>query len=258
MRYEVRDNMKNTQATKPLYFLLNLLIVWIAFDSAILIHEWTHGFVAWLNGAKSNPFNIYYGDWTLLNVDEAVDYPSLLKASRHWTVACIAISPIVVNLLLTLYPLSLMRKKHIQQKTWLYTFLFWFSAFNLAEFFAYIPIRTFTSHADIFNFNHALNISPWIIGLIGGFCSVFLISYFFSKILPMTYRVLHIHKLWAQLIYLLAMLFTFFIIGGYRGAEHYGPISAWMGTISLTMIPIVFILCFPTLKWVQSAASKSA
>lgn len=243
---------------KLLYFLLNIFIVWVAFDSAILIHEWTHGFIAWLNGAKSNPFNIYYGDWTLLNVDEAVDYPSLLNKKRNWAVACIAIGPIIVNLLLTLSSFNLMKKRHIQQRKWGYTFLLWFSAFNLTEFFSYIPIRTFTTHADVFNFNHALNCSPWVIGLIGGLCSVLLISYFFLKILPMTYNVLDINKFWVRLIYLLAMLFIFFVIGGFRGAYHYGSISATMGTVSIIMIPIIFALCFPTLKWVQSAASNNS
>ncbi len=250
--------MNITQTRKILYLLLNVLIVWIAFDSAILIHEWTHGFVAWLNGAKSNPFNIFYGDWTLLNVDEDVDYPSLLKAGRNWAVACIAISPIILNLLLTLFSFNLMKKKSMQAKKLTYAFLLWFSAFNLAEFFSYIPIRTFTTHADIFNFNHALNNSPWVIGIIGGLCAILLIAYFFLKMLPMAYKVLHINKLWVRIIYLLAMLFIFFIIGGYRGAEHYGSISAIMGTVSIIMIPVVFTLCFPTLKWVQSAVSKSA
>ena len=244
-------------AKKLLYLLLNILIIWIAFDSAILIHEWTHGFLAWLNGAKSNPFNIYYGDWTLLHVDEAVDYKSLLDAGRHWAVACIAISPIIVNLLLSLYCFNLMKKANIKRQKWIYTFCLWFSAFNLAEVFSYIPIRTFTTHADIFNFNNALHCSPWIIGLIGGSCSVVLIGYFFSRILPMAYNVLHITKLWVRLIYLLAMLFVFFFIGGYRGAYNYGSVSAIMGTVSLIMIPIIFALCFPTLKWVQTAGSES-
>jgi hypothetical protein len=235
-----------------LYFLSTLLIIWLAFDSAVLIHEWTHGLVAWLNGAKSNPFNIYYGDWTLLNVDEAVDYPALLNAGKNWAVAFIAIFPVIINLLLSLYCFHLMQSMRIKKRTWLYIFLLWFSAFNLAEFFSYIPTRTFTTHADIFNFNHALHLSPWIIGIVGGSFSVLLISYFFLKILPMTYHVLNLNKLWARIMYLLAMLFVFFVIGGYRGAHHYGPVSAMMGVISLMMIPLIFIVCFPTQKWIDA------
>lgn len=241
---------------KLLYFLSNILIIWITFDSAILIHEWTHGFLAWLNGAKSNPFNIYYGDWTLLNVDESVDYQSLLASGKNWAVAFIAISPIIVNLVLSLYCLNLMKKACVKKNKWIYTFCFWFSAFNLSEFFSYIPIRTFTTHADVFNFNNALNISPWIIGLLGGSCSIILIGYFFYRILPMTYHALNITKLWVRLIYLLSMLFVFFFIGGYRGAYNYGAVSATMGTISILLIPIVLVLCFPTLKWVSRAELK--
>ncbi|TAL59795.1 MAG: hypothetical protein EPN84_10580 [Legionella sp.] len=238
----------NQAIYKVIFFLLNILMVLIAFDSTILIHEWTHGFVAWLNGVKPNPFDIYYGDWTLLNVDEAVDYKSLINAKRNWAVAFIAITPITINLLLSLYCFQLLKKPAIQTKKWLYRFCLWFSAFNLSEFFSYVPIRTFTTHADVFNFNYALNCSPWIIGLIGGFISVALIGYFFIKILPMSYYVLNITKLWHRLIYLSAMLLVFFFLGGYRGAYHYGSVSATMGIISLILIPIVFILCFPSIE----------
>ncbi|MBA2650165.1 MAG: hypothetical protein H0U75_11360 [Legionella sp.] len=219
----------------------------------MLIHEWTHGFVAWINGLKSNPFDIYYGDWTLLNVDESVDYASLIHAGKNWVVAWIAITPIIINLLLSVYCFYLLQKNTIQKKKWFYIFCFWFSAFNLQEFFSYIPIRTFTTHADVYNFNSSLHLSPWIIGTLGGIISLMLIAYFFIKILPMTYSILNLN-FWTRLIYLSAILFIFFIIGGYRGASNYGFVSAMLGKISLFMIPLVFIICFPSWRWVQASS----
>jgi hypothetical protein len=180
--------------------LITTLIVWVAFDSAVLIHEWTHGFIAWLNNAKSNPFNIYYGDWTLLNVDEDVDYTSLLKSNKNWAVAFIAISPSIINLFLAKLSFFFMKNEFIQQRKKIFKFLFFFSAFNLSEFFSYIPIRTFTTHADIYNFNHALNLSAWVVGVPGGVIALFLIAYFFSSVLPITYKVLHINKFSIRLI----------------------------------------------------------
>lgn len=230
--------------------LLNIIVLWIAFDFAVLIHEWTHGLMAWINGVKSSPFNIYYGDWTLLNVDEAVDYPSLASAGRNTAIAFIAITPVVLNLFLSLYSFYLMHRKAIQIKRWVYKFCFWFSAINLAEFFSYVPIRTFTTHADIFNFNSSAQLSPWIIGTIGGSISLILIAFFFIKILPMTYRILNL-KFWEQVVYLAVILFILFVIGGYRGASHYGNVSAVMGIISLALIPLIFILCFPSWKWIK-------
>lgn len=235
--------------------LLTILIVWVAFDSAVLIHEWTHGFIAWLNNAKSNPFNIYYGDWTLLNVDEDVDYASLLKSGKNWAVAFIAITPSVINLFLATLSFFFMKKVLIQQQKRIYKFLFFFSAFNLSEFFSYIPIRTFTTHADVYNFNHALSLPPWVIGVPGAVIAILLMTYFFLKVLPVTYSVLHIDSFFMRLIYLSIMLFIFFFMGGCRGLENYGQISATMGVISLIMIPMVFALCFSSLK-PKGATSK--
>jgi hypothetical membrane protein len=73
----------------------------------------------------------------------------------------------------------------------------------------------------------------------------------------MTYHVLNITKLLPRLIYLSAMLFVFFFMGGCRGIYHYGSVSAMMGTISLIMIPIVFVLCFPSRRWVRIASSET-
>jgi len=244
---------------KPIFSaLISILIIVASLDSAILIHEWEHGLMAWINNVKSNPLDIYYGDWTLLNVDENVDYESLFKAGRNWAVAFIAITPITVNAIITIICFILMNLRKIQMHKWVYAFIFWFCAFNLSEFFSYIPIRTFVTHADVANFNRALKFSPWLVCIPGTLFSIIGIFYFYRKILPMAYCFLKSNHILKRSTYLAETIFIFFFMGGYRGAYHYGSISALMGTISLCCIPIAFILCFPSRKWVTAEIEKAA
>ncbi len=72
---------------------------------SILLHEWGHGTVAWLYGLKSSPFDVTYGSWALLpNIDEHVNYASLLAASRGVAAALIGIAGFTVSLLLLISP----------------------------------------------------------------------------------------------------------------------------------------------------------
>ena len=54
-----------------------------AYYVAILLHEWGHGLVAWLFNVKQSPFDVDYGGWALMHVDENVDYAQLLLEKKR-------------------------------------------------------------------------------------------------------------------------------------------------------------------------------
>ncbi len=158
---------------KRLYFLFALLaILWIAHHSAVYIHEWTHGAVAWLTGYKSSPFAIHYGsNWfTLWDIDEAVPYEQILADGKPGIMAVIAIAPLLLQALLFLIGLRLLQKR---SNRWVFAFMYWFTLIEICETYAYIPIRSFTQHGDVYHFLYATGLSPWVVAIPGTlFCSL--------------------------------------------------------------------------------------
>jgi len=148
--------------TLPRLTLVGLTVISIvaAFDISTLAHEWTHATVAWLLGHKDNPFHIYYGDWSLLNVNEAVDYRSLFATGQGTAASAIGISALITNAVLFIASLHWLSRKSVNQRKWLYLLLYWFALMNISELYSYIPLRTFAPTGDIRNFVTGLAISP--------------------------------------------------------------------------------------------------
>src|SRR5208283_2050211 len=97
----------------------------------VLMHEWAHGTAAWLLGYKDSPFDIYYGDWTLFFVDEDVNYSIIMAANKGSHVSIIAVSALIANVILFLVSLYFLSIKSIQEKKWIYQFVFWFAIMNM-------------------------------------------------------------------------------------------------------------------------------
>lgn len=233
-----------------LFVMTTLLLIVITRYVMVLLHEWTHGTVAWLLGVKSNPFNIYYGDWTLLQVDEAVNYLQLYNSGRIWAVASIAITPIIINTLLYLSSLLIISRASIQKRKLTYQFSFWFALMNLGEVYAYIPIRTFGTHGDVGNFIRDLNLSPWLIYLPGTLLVGIATWYFLKYILPRAYYHLNILSLWLCSFYLFLVLIVYFFFFGLAGANTYGIVSHVFSWTSVALIPVFFVIFFPSRNWV--------
>ena len=72
---------------------------------------------------------------------------------------------------------------------------------NIANLFDYIPFRTFTPvnwDTDMSNLERGLNISPWVVYVVGGYLVMFVIWQFFSKTLVESYVYLNLNSLWIR------------------------------------------------------------
>ena len=75
--------------------------------------------------------------------DENVDYERIFP-DNPFHVALIALSgPFIANGLLFIFSYWLLQKKAIQQKPYLYYFIFWFNIMNIANLDDDVPLRTF-------------------------------------------------------------------------------------------------------------------
>ena len=77
--------------------------------------------------------------------------------------------------------------------------------------------------------------------------------FFYSKILPLTYKKLALNYI-QQIILLLMVTLTLFALFGAAGHNNYGPESYLIALFSIYSVPIVIgIACWPTRKWVRDA-----
>jgi hypothetical protein len=127
----------------------------------VLLHEWAHGAAAWRLGLKPSPFHIHYGDWTLLQADEDVDYDPLPASGTPWRASLIAGAALVVNVLL--YAASLRLMARVKPRPLAAQFAFWLAAFNLAELYSYMPLRAFSPGGDVGHVNAGLRLPPWVL-----------------------------------------------------------------------------------------------
>jgi hypothetical protein len=235
-------------------------IVLLAHYIAVFPHELTHSFFAWALGHKPNPFNIQYGGTSLLNllllsgVDENVNYEEIFQQNPYH-VALIAFSgPGIANGGLFLLSYWLLQQKKIQDRPYLYYFMLWFNLMNIANLFDYIPFRTFTPvnwDTDMSNLERGLNISPWVVYVVGGYLVLFVIWQFFSKTLVESYVHLGLSSLWSRaflLISVVVVLFGYFSLAGLHG---YGEISAFLSMTSRWICPAIIVFCWPGRQWVR-------
>ena len=209
------------------------------------LHEWTHGFVAWLAGYKSDPFDIRYSsNWlTLWGIDEAVPYRKILADGKNYIVAIIAIAPIIEGAIFFLVGLKLLSMKIIQNKWMIFSFFYWWTLMEISEIYSYIPVRTFAQQGDIFDFLYVLEISPWVM-LISG---TPLVIWGLQRMLIVeelrAYDVLQIENKVGRFIFLfITLLIVFLYFGGIAFVFVYPKfmmnVASW---VSLAMIPLCLI-----------------
>src|SRR3990167_6127809 len=174
-------------AVKPLPLLLiTPIFILLAHYLAVFPHEYAHATMAWILGFKNNPFNIIYGGksvgniFLLSHVDENVNYKMIYDAGYRDYISMIAFSgPGIGNGLLFIVSLVLLKNTVVKKHSYFYYFLFWFNLMNLGNFYDYVPIRTFASSGDVFNFVFGINISPWWVFIFLGFLLFFFFFFFF-------------------------------------------------------------------------------
>jgi hypothetical protein len=233
---------------------LSVIAIILSYYLAVILHEWGHGTVAWLYGYKEAFYDVRYGGWFLLNVDENVPYNQILAAHRGTTAALIGIAGLSVSTLLFL--ISLFVLKRIKHGVYVFTFFYWFLVFNMIPIIQYLSVQTFSIEGDAGRFVHGLNISPLWIFIPGVIFIVFALIQVLKKIVPRAYARLDIHALWAQRLFLLislGIMFLWIYAQGYNplsdpGMPYFGKVLA---CISMALVPILFFLCNPSREWVK-------
>lgn len=235
--------------------LLTPFFFYVTHAFAFFIHEYCHSFGAWVFGFKAHPLILNFGDTSwgnflfFIKMDENVDFNSF-SAAHPWIASFVAFAGMAVgNVILFLIAIKLLFSKK-QHSQFYYYFFIWLAVMNLGNFNDYIPGRTFSTHGDIGEITSFLNISPWWIMVIFGYPICYCFWFFYSKVLPHTYKKLAFSPIQQAILLVLVTLTLFFLFGavGYSG---YGPESHLIALLSIYTTPIVIIACWPLRKWVS-------
>jgi hypothetical protein len=225
---------------------------------AVFPHEYAHSFMAWFLGYKQNPLAINYGGTSWLNlfllfhIDEHVNYDLIIAQGHLYHMALIAFAgPGIGNGLLYLISLFLLTRKKVQRNPLLFYFIFWFNFMNLANFYDYVPVRTFATHGDIAHITKGLDISPWSIYIIVGYLVAFVIWYFFTRTLIQAFIYLKLQTTSLRASLMIVCVLPLFGYFGMAGFIDYGEISHFLSATSFILIPGAIIACWPTRDWVK-------
>jgi hypothetical protein len=140
-----------------------------------------------------------------------------------------------------LYAKTRQRKMH----AWA-MFFFWIWVMSVGNFLCYVPIRTFTTNADMTTTARGLNISPWLIALGLGIPFAFALWHFLARILPDARAFLFPDSLLSQWVFVLLTTYLGFVFFGSSGIHGYGSPSHWLSVVSkYILFPAVTILCWP-------------
>lgn len=159
-----------------------------------------------------------------------------------------------MNVLLFFASYWLLQRRQIHERSIIYYFLLLLNVMNIANVFDYIPIRTFTPtnwDTDMSNVERGLNISPWLVYVVGGYFVLFIIWQFFSKTLVEAYVYLRLDALWTRcllMILVVLILFAYFSLAGLNG---YGEISNFLSLTSRRISPAIILFCWPDRSWVR-------
>lgn len=241
---------------KILFFvLLTIAVIFITRNIMLLCHEWTHGFVAWLFKLKKSPFEIYYGNWTLFNVHEDVDYKSLFISGKGHIAALISISALITNAILYVISIILLKKKYVQNNKIFFLVLYWFALSNIGELFSYIPFRTFSStgNGDVGHFLKGFCLSPWIVFIPGTILILISLWRFISKYTTMLYYYLDLSSATRFIHFLFLHIVLFFWFGEavyhFYGPNYWAIIPPLLGVIS-------FIVFYPYERRIKASTTN--
>jgi hypothetical protein len=231
----------------------------LAHYAAVLPHEYAHSFTAFALGFKSQPLDIHFGSSSLINIllltdiDEHVDYANIFAHGAGPAAALIAFAgPGLANGTLYLVSLVLMKVPTVRASALLSMLVYWFGFMNAANLYDYVPIRTFTAHADIGHITEGLGIPQLLAIIVFGTPTAATMWYLFARTLPMALTRIARSSPSRQAVIVtqsVVIMFGFFGLAGWSG---YGVISHVLSAISLSFVPVMLILCWPTRKWMQA------
>lgn len=241
-----------TQRRTATFWLLFVLLLWLAHALGYLLHEYAHSFTAWAVGHKANPLALDYGGMSFQNValqsdiDENVDYASIFKAGKSYLVSLVAVAGVLGNAFF--YALSRglywFAKRQNRQRLGLFAFLF--CLMNVGNFWDYVPVRTFTTRFDMGNVEAGLHVSPWWILTVLGIPFSIAIVHFFARLLPDARSFLFRDETIPEITLTTVSSFTVFVFFGSAGLHGFGETSHWISVLSACLLfPLTLILCWP-------------
>jgi len=228
-------------------------LLWLAHALGYLVHEYAHSIAAWALGFKANPLALDYGHLSVQNlallsdIDENVDYRAIFAAGHGYLAAMVAVAGVLLGngifclISRKLYSLAKERNRPAQA-----LFALLFCLMNVGNFLAYVPVRTFATHADMAHVEAGLHISPWWIATILGAPFAAAILHFFARLLPDAHGYLFPDGFISQVMLVLVSAFTVFVFFGSAGLRGYGEASHWISIASSCgLFPLAAILCWP-------------
>jgi hypothetical protein len=240
------------------YTIVGLIIVVLAHHAALLAHEYAHSFMAWALGYKSNPLVIDWGGRSIANllllidINEHVDYAAMFARGDGLAAALVGFAgPGLANGGLYVLSLWLLLQPGVRSNRLLFAFVFWFNFMNVGNFFDYVPIRTFAPTGDIAHIVQGLGISPWVALVVLGIPTAIAMWFFFARTLPMALGRMAASSFPRGLIVTLSVVIMFGYFG-LVGIEGYGRISHVLSLLSLCLIPVMLVVCWPARRWMAS------
>lgn len=240
-------------------WLLAIFQIWLAHLLVYLMHEYVHSFMAWLFHYKANPLALDYGGLNLGNllfqddIDENVDYAPIFSAGHSYIAAWIAVAGVFIGngISYIVSRLLFARANRKRQRAWA-MFFFWTCAMSVGNFLSYVPVRTFTTHADMATAAKGFNASPWLICILLGVPFALSIGHFFVKLLPSAEEFLFPNEPAMQAVLVLLSTYLVFVFFGGSGFHNYGATSYSLSAISeYVFFPFITIVC-----WQQMSVSR--
>jgi hypothetical protein len=238
--------------------IAGLVIIVLAHHAALLPHEYAHSFMAWALGYKSNPLVIHWGVRSatdvllLIDINQQVDYAAMFAHGNGLAAALVGFAgPGLANGALYLLSLWLLQLPAVRSHTLLFPFVLWFNFMNVGNFFDYVPIRTFAPTGDMADIVRGLGLSPWVVLIVLGIPTAIAMWFFFARTLPMALGRLASSSFQRGLIVTLSVVIMFGYFG-LVGIEGYGRVSHILSLLSLCLIPVMLVVCWPTRRWMAS------
>ena len=131
-----------------------------------------------------------------------------------------------------------------ERKSRRWAIFFWVCVISVGNSLSYVPVRTFTTHADMATTARGLGVSAWVIALVLGTPFAVAIWHFFARMLPDAEVFLFRDEPILQGVLIVLTTYLVFVSFGGFGIRNYGSASYWLSAFSkYVLFPVVTIIC---------------
>ncbi len=253
------ERLKSSPLREVLTFLSITVISFLVLHLFVLMmHEFSHSFLAYFLGAKQDPWDIVYGNWIGAHWDENVEYSVQFAAGKGATAAAIAFAGPLSNIVLFFITAGLMSARTVKKHRWAYHCVFWTCVITFVMVFEYVFTRSFLKYDDFGNITHGLGISPWPIFLAGTILGIIGLYYLLTYKLPEYYPIVALHRRPLEYIAVSAVSFVIFLFYiGLRITAYPVIPEWWCGVAGIAALFIVPVAAGPAREWVKERMKKS-